>query len=230
MHAAAAELLPRQQPLPAGDLPEARSTPEWLSRRLVAASAAQAERRRIEQDLHDGAQARFLALAPLIGAAEARTRDPVMSAALTEIRTELQGALLELRRLAHGAAGAGGLPPGGLHQAVADLAVRCPLQVSVELPQQQLPAATERAAYLVICEAVTNAVKHSDGNLIVIQGQVQAGRLVVSIRDDGRGAATAGAGRGLPGMLERAAMAGGRATIASPAGAGTTVTVDLPCG
>jgi signal transduction histidine kinase len=233
-HSGAAERLPRQQPILSNDLPEPRATPppELLSRRLVAVSAAQAERRRIEQDLHDGAQARFLALAPLIGAAQARTRDPVMSEALTEIKTELQGALLELRRLAHGSPGTGGLPPGGLQAAVASLAASCalPVGVELELPRQPLPAAVERAAYLVICEAMANAVKHSGGTRIAIDGRVQADRLVISVRDDGRGGAAAGSGRGLPGLLERAAAAGGRATILSPTGAGTTVSVEMPCG
>jgi signal transduction histidine kinase len=228
---APADPLPLLVSAPADPLPLLVSAAAPLiSPRLAAVSAAQAERRRIEQDLHDGAQARFLALAPLIGAAQARTRDPVMAAALTEIKTELQGALLELRRLTHGSPRGGGLPPGGLNAAVASLAAHCALPVSVDLPQQQLPAAAERATYLVICEALVNAVKHSGGSRIVIDGRLQGDRLVISVRDDGRGGAVAGSGRGLSGMIERAATVGGTASISSPPGAGTTVTVAVPCG
>ena len=194
-----------------------------------AVTAAQSERRRLEQDLHDGAQARFLALAPLIGAAQARTGDPATSVALEEIKAELQGALRELRRLAHGTDG-GPLPPGGLRRAVTELAELSAVPLSVDLPSEPLPAGVENAAHLVICEALANALKHSGASLVAVEGRLAGGHLTIRIRDDGRGGAAPGGGRGLPGMAERARAAGGRLAVTSPPGGGTTVTLDLPCG
>jgi signal transduction histidine kinase len=206
------------------------ATEQALTANRAATAAAQAARSRIEQDLHDGAQMRFLALAPLIGAAQASTADPATSAALAEIKTELQSALGELRRLAHGTNAAGGASAGGLAAAVRGLAAACPLPVTVDLPHRLLPATVEGAAYLVICEALANAIKHSGATRVAIEGRVTAGRLMVSVADDGRGGAAPGGGRGLAGMTDRATAAGGRLTVSGPPGGGATVTLDLPCG
>jgi signal transduction histidine kinase len=189
-------------------------------------NAARAERRRIEQDLHDGAQMRFLALAPLIGAAQARTSDPATSAALGEIRNELRTALEELRRLIR--TQEAGLS-GGLDAAVRDLASGCPLPVRVELPHRRMAPAVETAAYLTVCEALANAVRHSGASSVVIAGRLDDGLLQVSVQDDGRGGCAPNGGRGIPGLIARSAALGGRTTIVSPPGAGTTVRVEIPC-
>jgi len=215
-----------------------RQLAELRAETARAAAAAQIERRRLEQDLHDGAQMRFLALAPLIGAAQARTGDPATSAALAEIKRELAGALAELRRLAHGEHPPGGASPGGLSAALQPLAAACGLPVRLDLPRHRLPAAVEGTAYLVICEALTNAVKHSAAGRVTVEGRVEDGTLVVTVRDDGRGGApdsTSAAGDGagglgLSGMAARAAAAGGSLSVLSPVDGGTTVTLELPCG
>jgi len=210
---------------------------DLLQARERALTAAQAERRRVEQDLHDGAQARFLALAPLIGAAQARTGDPATSVALEEIKAELRGALRELRRLAHGTDG-GRLPGGSLTGAVGDLAARSPVPVLVDLPVAECPAPVATTAYLVICEALTNALKHADASQISVTGHLGGGLLTLSVHDDGRGGAPSdgragdrpgGDGQGLSGMLERARSLGGRLTVTSPPGEGTTVVLEVPC-
>ena len=203
-----------------------------------AVQASDAERRRLAQDLHDGAQQHLLALGPLIGAAEASTNDPSTAGQLSEIRGQLAQALKELRDFSHG------VHPSslshGLATAVGELARRLPIATAVTLDGDPLPKETAHAAYLVISEALANAAKHSHAATVTISGRVQDGLLTVQVRDDGVGGAhlqdqDAGldgktGGQGIANMRDRTAALGGRFRIDSPPGQGTTVELSLPCG
>jgi signal transduction histidine kinase len=102
--------------------------------------------------------------------------------------------------------------------------------VTVDLPDEPLPPPVETTAYLVICEALVNALRHADSEHVAIVGRVTGGRLIVQVSDDGRGGAEPShEGSGLLGLRERAAAAGGRLTVTSPVGGGTSVTLELPC-
>ena len=195
------------------------------SMRIV--KAGDTERRRLERDLHDGAQQHFLAVGLMIGAAEEMTSDPVTRGMLAQTRTQLEHALAELRRLARG------LHPGslrlGLAVAIRQECGRYPMAISVALPESALPETTEMTAYYAICEAVTNAVKHAQAGQIDIRGFVTAGALTVIVHDDGRGGARVGAGKGLTGIIDRVQAIGGDIHIVSPTAAGTRVTLRIPC-
>jgi len=200
---------------------------------LAAASgrvmrAADDERRRLQQDLHDGAQTHFLALGPLIGALEATTPDAETAAALGQIRNHLEYALGELRQLGRG------LRPSalrlGLAAGVKDTLRHFPIVVDIDLPDGRLPETTEVTAYFAIVEATTNITRHADANHAAITGRVADGWLTVTIADDGRGGACAGSGAGLTGITDRVTALGGRVWIDSPGGTGTFIELEIPCG
>jgi len=195
------------------------------SQRVV--KAGDDERRRLEQDLHDGAQQHFLALGLMIGAAEEMTQDPVARRMLDQMRGQLEHALAELRRLAQG------LHPAvlrlGLAVAIARECERLPVPVSVELPDETLPETTTVTAYYAICEALANAVKHAHAGAITVRGTAGDGVLTVEVADDGRGGALVGAGKGLTGIIDRVRALGGKAVITSPVAGGTCLTLTIPC-
>ncbi len=199
------------------------------SRREVVDTQAE-ELRRIERDLHDGAQARLVALSMQLGRAEAklaadqRPEAELVSAA----RKEALEAIRELRDLARGIA-----PPilqaRGLVAAVQALAERTPVQAEVTGTVEPRPsAAVENCAYFVCAEALTNAVKHATGAAVQIELVRDGDLLRVVVRDDGPGGAVP-AGGGLEGLRRRVVALDGRLLLDSPAGGGTTVTVELPC-
>lgn len=198
--------------------------------RIVAAGDEQ--RRKIERDIHDGAQQRLVALALDLRVAQKRLgadAPPELEEVLAGAVDELQLAVGELRELARGVHPAI-LTEDGLAAALESLADRTPLPVTVlAVPDGRLPAPIEGAAYFVACEALANAVKHAGATAISIRAEQRNGSLVVEVRDDGVGGADLGRGSGLRGLADRVEAHGGRLRVESPAGGGTTVIGEVPC-
>src|SRR4051794_14880132 len=188
-----------------------------------------AELRRIERDLHDGAQARLVALSMQLGRAEDRLDDrPEVAELLRTARAEASAAIAELRDLARGIA-----PPvladRGLAAAVEALGRRSALPVSVDATiTRRLPPVVEAAAYFVVAEALTNAAKHAGGASARVTLREQLGRLRVEIADDGPGGADPHGG-GLTGLRHRVEALDGHLWVYSEPGKGTTVRAELPC-
>ncbi|MEU3452861.1 histidine kinase [Micromonospora sp. NPDC006766] len=190
-----------------------------------------AELRRIERDLHDGAQARLVALRMSIGLAEQLLADdPAAAQRLLSEAQETSGhALAELRHLVRGI-----YPPvlaeRGLDGAVQALALAVPLPVELDVRLAgSPPAAVESAAYFAVAEALTNVTKHSGASRAWIHVSFADGSLTMVVGDDGRGGATVDAGTGLAGVRRRLAAFDGTMTVTSPPGGPTVVTMELPC-
>jgi signal transduction histidine kinase len=190
-----------------------------------------AQLRRIERDLHDGAQARLVALSMLVGRAEARSEDrPEVAELLRQAREEAGAAIAELRDLARGIA-----PPiladRGLKAAIEALARRSAIGVTIEADPDRRPLpVVETAAYFVVAEALTNVAKHAAGAPAHVRVTLDADdTLVLEIADEGPGGADA-AGSGLTGLRSRVEALDGTLAISSPPGGGTTVRAELPCG
>jgi signal transduction histidine kinase len=188
-----------------------------------------AELRRIERDLHDGAQARLVALSMQLGRAEERVADrPEVAELLRRARGEAGAAIAELRDLARGIA-----PPvladRGLAAAVESLGKRAaiPVAVDVALDERPLPL-VETAAYFVVAEALTNVAKHAGGAGARVAIAMEGERLVVEVADDGAGGADP-LGGGLQGLRHRVEALDGLLTVTSPPGEGTTIRAELPC-
>jgi signal transduction histidine kinase len=198
--------------------------------RAAALDGRQRELRRIERDLHDGAQARLVALGAELGLAhEAFDRDPVLARRLvSSARDEAMNALGELRDLVRGI-GPPILADRGLAAAVEAVAagVPVPVSTSITLPDR-LPPVVETAAYFVICECLANAAKHSGAGTVEVAVRVRDGRCLVRVRDDGHGGADP-AGEGLAGLAGRVGALDGEFTVDSPAGGPTEVRAELPC-
>jgi signal transduction histidine kinase len=197
-------------------------------RRVI--DAADAERRRIERDLHDGAQQRLVAMTLTLGLAESRVRSDPESAAklIAQAREEAQHAISELRELARGIHPAL-LSERGLGAAVEALAARAPVPVEVSgAPPIRLRPAVEAAAYFVTAEALTNVAKYACATEAWVELALEDDCLRVSVRDDGVGGADPMAGSGLRGLHDRVDALDGTLDIDSPPGEGTTLTVELP--
>ncbi|WCN81285.1 sensor histidine kinase [Micromonospora sp. LH3U1] len=195
-------------------------------RRVVDAQAA--ELRRIERDLHDGAQARIVAAGMTLALAARKLRTGAAAAADVDLaRRQLDDALTELRRLVRGIH-----PPiltdRGLHAAVAALAGDSPLTVEVRGdPDDRYPPAVESAAYFVIAEGLANAGKHADARACVVTLARTAGTVTVTLVDDGQGGADP-SGSGLDGLRRRVEALDGQLTITSPPGGPTVLSAELP--
>ena len=195
--------------------------------RIVA--AADAERRRIERDLHDGAQQRLVSIGLALRHAQHALGPvaPEVSQALEGAVAEITLAIDELRELARG------LRPAqldaGLGSALRDLASRAPLPVEVRTSGPRATPDIETAAYFTACEGLTNAVRHAHATKVVLSAARHNGALVVSVVDNGVGGASARAGSGLTGLVDRVAAQGGTLRIRSEAGTGTTITAEFPC-
>jgi signal transduction histidine kinase len=194
--------------------------------RIVEAGLA--ERRRLERDLHDGAQQHLLGLAARLTAAIARTTDPEATAAFREARAELGDVLAKLRDLAHGIHPAT-LAQGGLAAALEEVAERLPLAIDLSVPPTRAAPSVEAAAYFVACEALANAVKHSNADSVTVTIQVSESLLEMEIRDDGSGGADP-RGSGLANIVDRVSALDGHTIIDSPPGSGTRILVRIPCG
>jgi signal transduction histidine kinase len=191
---------------------------------------ADAERRRFERDLHDGAQQRLVTLSLSLGLLESRLAgDPEARALIAEAKREAAGSLEELRDLAHGIHPAV-LTGHGLGPALESLAARAalPVGLDVKLPDR-LPPSTEMAAYYLVCEALTNTAKHAHAKSVTVGVRRASGRVVVEVADDGVGGADVDGGSGLRGLLERVEALDGALRVESPAGVGTRVRAEIPC-
>ena len=198
--------------------------------RIIA--AGDAERRRIERDLHDGAQQRLVALSLTLGMAESRlASDPAAAAPLiAQAREEAQLAVKELRELASGIHPAL-LSERGLGPALEALAARAPVPTTVDgVPDQRLPPAVEAAFYFVTAEALTNVAKYAGATSAGVHLTVEHGRVRLVVRDDGAGGADLNAGTGLRGLRDRVDALDGRLDVDSPPGLGTTVIAEVPLG
>ncbi|KOV74936.1 histidine kinase [Streptomyces sp. AS58] len=195
--------------------------------RLV--DAFEAERRRIERDLHDGAQQRLVALTMTLGLARLDASPGPLADQLATAHDQAGRALAELRELIHGIHPKV-LADYGLEAAVADAADRSPVpvEVTLELPER-LSQSVEAAAYFVVCEALANIAKHSGAGRAEVSGGHRDGRLFLAVRDDGRGGADAAAGSGLTGLADRVSVLDGRLSLSSPAGGPTLLSVEFPC-
>ncbi len=197
--------------------------------RLVGATDA--ERRRIERDLHDGTQQRLVSIAMSLGLLESKlpTQEGEARPLLRETREALTVALEELRELTHGIS-----PPllveQGLSAALDELCRRASLPTHLRLElDRRLPDHVESAAYFVASEALTNAAKHSHASEVQVAASYADATLTVEIADDGIGGAGTGGGSGLRGLADRVEALGGRFTVSSPPGRGTTLRAEFPC-
>ena len=194
-------------------------------------TAADAERRRIERDLHDGAQQRLVALALELRSAQRQlgdSGDPDVEQLLSSTADELQVAVEELRELAQGIH-PGILTQGGLAHALEELAARAPLPVAVAATEERFSPEIEAAAYFVACEALTNVVKHANASKASIGARRDDGLLVIEVSDDGGGGAAQSGGSGLRGLTDRVEARGGRLVVESIQGSGTRVRAEIPC-
>ncbi len=196
------------------------------SRARIVAAADQA-RRRIERDLHDGAQQRLVSLALQLRAAQAAV-PPELGADLARAAAEATGALEEVREIARGIHPAV-LAEGGLRLALKALARRCPIPVDLQVhADRRLPEPVEVSAYYVIAEALTNAARHARASTVTVTVEVAGDVLRVAVRDDGAGGADFARGTGLAGLRDRVEALGGRLFLHSPPGAGTSLRAQLP--
>jgi len=201
---------------------------EGARSRIIA--AADGERRRIERDLHDGAQQRLVALALNLRMAEQRAADgdPDAVELVRQAGEEANLALKELRDLARGIHPAI-LTNRGLAAALEDLASRATLPVDVvATPDERLPAAVEAAAYFVVSECLANIGKHASAKTATVAVSARDGRLTVEVSDDGVGGAELDGGSGIQGLADRVGALSGSLALDSPAGAGTRVTALIP--
>jgi signal transduction histidine kinase len=199
--------------------------------RLV--TAQDRERRRIERDLHDGAQQRLVALRLTLRRIRdrlARDGDHESAALVDAASAELAEALAELRTLAQGIHPAV-LTEAGLGPALAALATRATLPVRIDaVPEGRLAAEVEAAAYFVVCEALTNATRHAHAGCVTVRAEQVDSTLRISVVDDGVGGADPTTGSGLRGLADRVGAVSGTLAIASPAGRGTRIEAVIPCG
>jgi signal transduction histidine kinase len=193
--------------------------------------AGDAERRRLERDLHDGAQQRLVTLSLALGMARDRAAgaDPELGSLIESASKEAREALTELRELARGIHPAV-LTETGLTGAIQALAERSLVATTITaVPDGRFPAAIEATAYFVVSEALANVAKHAGADGAQVTIQRRPGRLVVEVSDDGAGGARPEAGSGLRGLADRVASVGGVLRVDSPPGGGTRLEADIPC-
>ncbi len=199
------------------------------SRARIVAAADQA-RRRIERDLHDGAQQRLVSLALQLRGVQAEVPPEAgrLRARLEELAADANSALEELQEIARGLHPAA-LARGGLPRALPSLVRRCPVPVRLELRlDRRLPDPIELAAYYAVAEALTNTAKYGQASVVHVVVVTDDDALQISVRDDGCGGADLARGTGLLGLKDRIEALDGRLTVHSPPGAGTTVQITLP--
>jgi signal transduction histidine kinase len=205
---------------------------ELQASRARLVEATDAERRRIERDLHDGTQQRLVSIAMSLGLLETKLPAGATAAQpiVRETREALAVALKELRELTHGIN-----PPllaeRGLAPALDELCRRAPLPARLDVSvSRRLPDEVESAAYFTASEALTNAAKHSHASEVRVCAAFENGGLIMEIADDGIGGATTVGGSGLRGLADRVEALGGRFTVSSPPGRGTNLRAEIPCG
>jgi PAS domain S-box-containing protein len=215
--------------LAAQALANAHAREELAASRARLVEAGDAERRRLERNLHDGAQQRLVSLSVNLRLAGARLKDDVdAQAALDRAGEELAQALEELRELARGIHPAV-LSRSGLEPAIAALAARAPLPVVMDVGLEcRLPEPVEAAAYYVVAEAMTNAAKYAHASEVLVRVDRTDGLARIEVSDDGVGGAAPRRGSGLSGLADRVEALGGRLALESRVGEGTTVRAEIP--
>jgi signal transduction histidine kinase len=202
---------------------------EVRASRARIVEAGDAERRRLERDLHDGAQQRLLGIRLALQLAKGRLKTGgEVEELLDEADAEVVGALAELRTLARGLHPAI-LTEDGLAAALAVLARRAPVPVELSVCTERLSSVVEATAYFVSAEALANVAKHAHASRVTLRVTRENGQVVVNVRDDGVGGADC-AGAGLRGLRDRVETLDGQLTVDSPIGAGTRVLAAIPCG
>jgi signal transduction histidine kinase len=205
---------------------------QLVESRQQVVDSVEAERRRMERDLHDGAQQRLVSLAMTLGRARNRLGDnePVVRSLIEEAHKEAMQAIAEIRDLTRGLH-----PPvltdRGLDAALSAVAARSPVPVRLSVDVQPRPSLTiESIAYFVVTEALANVAKHADAAQAEVRVERVGDVLRVEVRDNGQGGADPVGGSGLRGLTDRVAGVDGRLTVDSPAGGGTTLIAEVPCG
>jgi signal transduction histidine kinase len=210
----------------------AESRGELMASRARIVSAADETRRRIERDLHDGIQQRLVSLQLELRGAQATVPPELgqLDRELSQVGEGLASALGELQEISRGIHPAI-LVEGGLETALGALGRRSTVPVELDLhAERRLPEQVEVAAYYVVSEALTNAAKHAQASVVKVELDAHDSILRLSIRDDGVGGADLRRGSGLVGLSDRIAALGGTLDVTSPAGAGTTLRIELPLG
>jgi len=204
---------------------------ELRASRARLVEAGDAERRRLERDLHDGAQSRLVSLALLLRTARTRASagDDELTSLLDRAQEELQTSLAELRELARGIHPAV-LSERGLEPALQSLAARAPVPVELETDgRERLPGNVECATYFVVSEALANVAKYANATHATVSVRRVNGSVVVDVSDDGVGGADATHGSGLRGLADRVAALDGTLAVESPARGGTRLHAEIPC-
>ncbi|HYH88826.1 MAG TPA: ATP-binding protein [Solirubrobacteraceae bacterium] len=202
-----------------------RQLAEVEASRARIVTAGYEERRRLERDLHDGAQQRLVSIGLALRHLQHQVPDP---APLDAVVVEVASAIEELRELARGVRPAG--LDDGLGHALRELARRSRLKTRVDATDERFEDQVETAAYFVASEALANAAKHARAGSVAIAATRRNGSLVVQVRDDGIGGAAPSEGSGLAGITDRIAALGGSVSVTSPPGEGTVIVAELPCG
>jgi signal transduction histidine kinase len=215
----------------AAELERRRQAAAIAASRVRVIEAADAERRRIGRDLHDGAQQRLVAVSTLLTAMRTKLEADGSDAnrLLDLAAEELSAANAELRELARGLYPVA-LAERGLGGALEALTPGCPLPVHIDVPDVALPERVALAAYFLVSESLTNVVRYANADTARVRAAVDDGALRIEVSDDGVGGADPGAGTGLRGLADRVEVLGGRLEIASPPGAGTHITATIPLG
>jgi signal transduction histidine kinase len=203
---------------------------ELRGSRIRIFEAEQLERRRLERDLHDGAQQRLIALSIRLGELRDQLEgDTLLVARIDAARQEVTASLAELRDLAHGIHPAS-VTDHGLAVALESVTTRATVPVDlIGITQDRLPQAVELAAFFIVCEALSNTSKHARATSAVVQLDRESTNLIVEVRDDGIGGASLDAGTGLRGLADRVEALGGRLRVWSPVGQGTRIRAEIPC-
>jgi signal transduction histidine kinase len=190
-------------------------------------AAADEARRRLERDLHDGAQQQLVLAALTLRQAQAEARGTPAERPVVDALAQLQQALTELRDLARGLHPAV-LSERGLAAALQALIARTPVPVELRTPQERAGPAAEAAIYFTVAEALTNAAKHAHASLARVHVDAQGGSLIAEVADDGVGGGAASGGSGLRGLSDRLEALGGALTVDSPPGGGTIIRARVP--
>ena len=208
----------------------AENLTELTASRARVVAAADETRRRIERDLHDGAQQRLVSLSLALQAAQAAVPPQLgeLEGELERVAKELAGVLEDLQEMARGIHPAI-LARGGLEPALKTLARRCTVPVELDVRGvARLPERVEVAAYYVVAEALTNAAKHAHASVVHVDVEAADHALGLRVRDDGNGGADPARGTGLIGLKDRVEALGGTITVHSPVSAGTSLRAEFP--
>jgi signal transduction histidine kinase len=210
----------------ASSAPRRSNTDRDASRARIVAAADEA-RRRLERDLHDGAQQQLVSLALTLRRAEAQARGTPAQQAVTDALAQLEEALAELRDLARGIHPAV-LSERGLAAALEALVARSPLPVELQAPRERATPDSEAAIYFTVAEALTNVAKHARATWVRVEVALHGDRLTAQIADDGVGGATVTTSSGLRGLTDRLEALGGTLAVDSPRGGGTIIRARVP--